>query len=345
MKVAVVHNEPVAGRSDSEDVLEEVRLVTGCLTDLGHDFRVFSVGNNRGLSSLSESIFYLLLALRKYTPDVIFNLIEGFADNPVYQHYFSLIFEISGYPFTGSRHEAILSTTDKGLSKMIMRAFHIVTPPYMEYRGQKIKIVQPPPWIVKPALEDASIGIDDSSFFDDEARLMNYLPEMYRKYNGQPIIIEQFIDGREFNVSVLETGEGEVTILPPAEMIFHNWPSGKPRIVGYSAKWDASSFEYKNTRRNFIRDEEISTALKNMALRCWKIFNLSGYARVDMRVSSEGQIFVIDVNANPCIAPDSGFVAAAREAGFESRDVIREIIDTAAISGRKKKKSAAEQSS
>lgn len=329
MKVAVVYNEPVTGRKDSEDVLSEVELVTQSLRELGHDFKVFPVGDRNGAFSISESVFYLLLSLRKCHPNVVFNLFEGYLDNPVYQHYLSLMLELLDYPFTGSGQEAILTTTDKGLSKRIMKAFNITTAQYQEYRGKRISLEFDPPWIVKPALEDGSNGIDDTSIFHDEPSLQDYLPRMYQRYGRQPIIIEQFIEGREFNISLLETKTGEVNVLPVAEIVFQDWPEGKPRIVGYEAKWASESFEYNNTVRKFLQDDALEVLLADMAKRCWRVFTLGGYARIDVRVDGSGRMYVIDVNANPCIAPDAGFIAAAKAAGYEVRDIVGEIVGSA----------------
>lgn len=338
MKVAIVHNEPLIGMPDSEDVTDEVAVVAQSLQEIGYDFKIISVKDKNSSYSLSESVFSLLLALKKYSPDVIFNLVEGLTDAPGYQHHFSLMFEFAGYSFTGSRHEAILTTTDKGLCKKLMNAFQISTPPYQEYRREKIKLSIPLLWLVKPALEDASVGIDDYSLFTDEAKLNNFLPEIHKRYNKQPIIIEHYIDGREFNISLLETEDGIINVLPIAEIIFHDWPKDKPKIIGYKAKWDRESFEYKNTLRQFNPYDAPLSELSYIALKCWKIFKLSGYARIDMRMDKERNIFVIDVNANPCIAPDSGFIAAAKEGGYEAKDVIKEIIDAAYIYSKKSKK-------
>ena len=338
MKIAVVYNEPVSGRADSIDVLDEVSLVTDSLKELGHDFKVFPVGDRRGTYSLSESVFLLLISLRKYAPNIIFNLIEEFKGESSHQLYFLLMFELANYSFTGSHYEAVLTTNDKGLSKMIMKKFRIATTLYQEYSGQEIKISIPPPWIVKPALEDSSIGIDDSSVCDDIAKLTSVLPSMYKTYRKQPILIEKYIDGREFNISLLETVSGNTRVLPIAEMFFHDWPGEKPKIVGYKAKWNRESFEYKNILRQFNPYDAPLSQLSYLALKCWKIFNLSGYARIDMRMDKERNIFVIDVNANPCIAPDSGFIAAAKEGGYEAKDVIKEIIDAAYIYSKKSKK-------
>jgi D-alanine-D-alanine ligase len=134
---------------------------------------------------------------------------------------------------------------------------------------------------------------------------------------GHECFAERFIDGREFNLSILAGVQGP-QVLPPAEIRF-DFPPGRKRIVDYRAKWDEESLEYRATRRSFEfapDDAPLLERLESLALRCWRLFELKGYARVDFRVDGEGNPFVLEINANPCISPDSGFVAAAARAGI-----------------------------
>jgi len=343
MKVAVTYNVPLKGRLDSEDVLQQVNLVVGSLKTLGHEYCVFPVGGERGKGvgmpaadrpgggrlSIGESVFFLLLDLKKFRPQVIFNLIEETPELNIHLQYFAVIFELFKYNFTGAGYESTLTTTDKALSKLVMNYFGIPTPQSQVFQGVKERIKLPPPWIVKPALEDASVGIDDSSVFTDETALLKVLPDIYTRHGKQPLIIERFIDGREFNISLLENEEGEGEVLPVAEMVFRGWPGGKPKIVGYRAKWDSASFEFKNTVRHFDPADAPLERMKALALKCWKVFNLRGYARVDLRMDRDENVYVIEANANPCISSDSGFMAAAQKAGLEVKDVVSRIINSA----------------
>jgi D-alanine-D-alanine ligase len=141
-------------------------------------------------------------------------------------------------------------------------------------------------------------------------------------------LIEDFIEGREFNISILPGLEGP-EVMPPAEMVFHNYNDSQPRIVDFKAKWDEGSFEYKNTIRDFP-GKNLNPVLKgriiSAALKCWDVFGLKGYARVDMRIDKDENPYVIEVNANPCLSPDSGLAAATVEAGLSFPDVIQRII-------------------
>lgn len=358
MKVAIVYNEPLAGVPDSEDVLEQVKLVKDASVSAGYDSKPFPFRNKPSSPHFYEEIRLLFRELENFSPDVVFNLVETFGNNQKFHPVIASLFESHGYAYTGSPFDAILTTTDKILTKTVLIAYGIPTPLWEQYkkvastrfRGTKhavqmsgtkkmaahlmpqdntFRTTVPAPWIIKPAWEDASVGISDGSVFDDADLLMPKLSEMYSKYNGQPILIEEYIDGREFNVSVLEHSDNSVEVLPIAEQVFANWPEGKPRIINYKAKWDSTSFEYNNTVRKFNPENVPLDSIRNLALKCWSIFNIKGYARVDMRMDKRGRVLVVEVNANPCIAPDSGFIMAAKEAGYSSKDVIKEIIASA----------------
>ena len=358
MKVAIVYNEPLTGVPDSEDVLGQVKLVADASEAAGYDSKPFPFCNKPSSPHFYEEICLLFRELEKFSPAVIFNLVESFGSNQKFHPVIASLFESHGYAYTGSSFDAILTSTDKILTKTVLTAYGIPTPLWEQYRkgastrfrgaghsshipGIKKKaahmILQDnefqtsisPPWIIKPAWEDASVGIDDSSVFDNADLLIPKLSKMYSKYNGQPILIEEYIDGREFNVSVLEHSDNSVEVLPVAEQVFANWPEGKPRIINYNAKWDSTSFEYNNTVRQFNPENVPLDSIRDLALKCWSIFNIKGYARVDMRMDKRGRILVVEINANPCIAPDSGFIMAAKEAGYSSKDVVEEIIVTA----------------
>ena len=144
---------------------------------------------------------------------------------------------------------------------------------------------------------------------------------------GRPYFAERFIDGREFNLSLLG---GKV--LPPAEIDFSSFPAGKPRIVGQQAKWEQDSFEYQQTPRIFdfaSHDQPLLDRLRRDARQCWKVFDLNGFARVDFRVDQDGQPWILEVNVNPCLSPDAGFAAALQRAGIDFETAIQQILDDA----------------
>ena len=145
---------------------------------------------------------------------------------------------------------------------------------------------------------------------------------------GGACFAERYIDGREFNLSILASGEGP-EVLPPAEILFDDYPTGKWKIVDYKAKWDRASFEYRHTYRSFEfpeSDQPLLSKLGTWAKNCWELFNMRGYARVDYRVGSDNQPWLLEVNANPCLAPDAGFAAAASHRGLTFNQVVERII-------------------
>ncbi|MDP4282161.1 MAG: D-alanine--D-alanine ligase, partial [Bacteroidota bacterium] len=136
---------------------------------------------------------------------------------------------------------------------------------------------------------------------------------------------------REFNLSILGGKQGP-QVMPPAEILFKDYPEGKPRIVGYNAKWTENSFEYNHTPRTFRfkkEDAPLLEELKKIALQCWQSFGLKGYVRVDFRVDRNKKPHVLEINGNPCIAPESGYVAATKQAGLKFQEVIQRIIEDA----------------
>ena len=345
MKVAVLYNEPDREKDnpDSRDVLEQVSMVNGALRALGHECEKIPVPSS---GEAWEFPFLFLSSLRRFAPDAVFNLVEEIGADTRLHPLAAGLLEAAGYHFTGGGWSALFATTDKRVAKAMMAANGIPTSPWVSYpedknRKQKLAF----PVIIKPACEDASIGITDESIVPDERSLLKALPSIYKRLGRKPLLIEQFIDGREFNVSIIGRHENP-EVLPPAEMLFKNWPSagGKPRIVNYAAKWQPDAFEYQNTVRTFslkFKKDDTKTKtleeIKRICLACWEAFGLSGYARVDLRLDKENRPFVMEVNSNPCISPGSGFLSAARRAGYTKKDAVRMIIE-AALSDRTESK-------
>jgi D-alanine-D-alanine ligase len=139
---------------------------------------------------------------------------------------------------------------------------------------------------------------------------------------------ERFVEGREFNLALL-SGPNGPQVLPPAEILFRDFAPGTPRMVGYRAKWDPDSRAYQNTPRRFAEPAEdgpLHKALRETALRCWDLFFLRGYARVDFRVDGCGRPWVLEVNANPCLSPDAGFAAALEQAGMAFVEAVERVV-------------------
>lgn len=320
MRVALLHNAMTSTADASElDVLEQLRLVQGALAELGHSHACFPV---------TRAVGPLLTSLTSFSPDVVFNLVESVAGRAELHPCVPALLDLGGLPYTGASFLSLGLTTDKVVAKKIMVGDHIPTPPFFSCPPLPQNIELPGPWIVKPALEDASIGIDSDSVFFDRSDLLAALPGKCRQFPGQPLLVERYIEGREFNIALLARTD-EVQVLGPVEMLFADFPEGMPRIVGYRAKWDPSAFEFHHTVRRFEfpdTDRALLDRLREVARQCWRCFNLRGYARVDVRVDEKGQPWVLEINGNPCLSPDAGFLAAAGHDGISSAQVIARIL-------------------
>ncbi|MEE4116398.1 MAG: ATP-grasp domain-containing protein [Marinilabiliaceae bacterium] len=301
---------------DELDVLVQAEAVREALLSLGYDTSTGTMGSD--LKRARNSIL-------KAEADIVFNLVESIDNIAELIHLAPSLLRSMGIPFTGSGPEAMILTSNKIFAKKIMKWNSIPTPGWFtvneSWRGESSHT-----YIAKPLYEDASVGIDDSSLFsgNNPVKLIEY----GLKY-GASFFAEEFIPGREFNISVLAGDSGPV-VLPPAEIIFRDYPESKPAIVGYKAKWDESSFEYNNTLRSFDfpeEDNDLIEELRRISSMCWTVFDLRGYARIDFRVDKPGNPYVLEVNANPCLSPDSGFFAAVEKAGWNFTDAIQRILN------------------
>lgn len=170
------------------------------------------------------------------------------------------------------------------------------------------------------------MGISADFIFSpaDASKLSNI-----KQLSSTHYFVEEYIDGREFNVSLLSSGAG-MEVLPPAEMVFSKYFDDKPKIVGYKAKWDEQSEEYKQTNRSFAtlaNDEPLKDKIVSVCLETWDAFKLKGYVRIDFRMDASDNLYILEVNGNPCISPDSGFVAAIQEAGYTTEEMVRRILE------------------
>ena len=266
--------------------------------------------------------------LRELGPAVAVNLVETLDGRDGLQYLGPALLDHLGIPYTGSPTGAVFLSAQKLEGKRHMELCGIATPAWTPL--DMVARDGPPgagPWIVKPASEHASRGIDDSSVMADAASLLRRAAQP----GAAAFYVESYIEGREMAVSLLSGPDG-LTVLPPAEIDFSRYPAGKPRIVGYAAKWEEHAFEYAASVRSFDfgeNDAPLLAALDSTARRCWDVFGLRGYARVDYRVDRAGRPWVLEVNTNPCLSPDAGFAAAAQRGGLTLDAVLVRILDDA----------------
>jgi D-alanine-D-alanine ligase len=268
--------------------------------------------------------------LAEAAPAIVFNLVESVEGRGRYIVLAQTLLGTLGIPFTGAGLEAMIHSTSKPAAKRLLGLGGVRTPAWMP--AETALLTPPrfsPSWIVKNAWEHASIGLDDASVVADADALRRAIGRRAASEGLENLFIEEFVDGREFNLSVLGRRGAEPDVLPPAEIRFVDFPDGKPRMVGYKAKWDERSREFSHTPRTFEfppTDTALLAELAAISRRCWSLFGLRGHARVDFRVDGHGVPWVLEVNANPCISPDAGFAAAAARAGLSMRDTVARIV-------------------
>jgi D-alanine-D-alanine ligase len=327
MRIAIVNNALNPGSPpDEEDVLAQAAAVEAAARRCGHDTLRLTCDLN--LADLRDRLI-------DATPDAVFNLVEALAGTGRLLHLFPSLLDAMGLPYSGASAEALFLTSNKILAKAWLEAHGIPTPPWVgPCDGRRLCTVppagrRPERWIIKSVWEHASIGLDEKALLDAAATddlpalLLQRAPRL-----GGACFAEAFIEGREFNLSVLQ-GPAGPRVLPPAEILFEGFAPDQPRIVDYRAKWDPSAYEYHHTPRRFDvapQDDALIGELKALALRCWHIFDLSGYARVDFRVDAMNRPWVLEINANPCLSPDAGFAAAIARAGLSFEQAVDEII-------------------
>jgi D-alanine-D-alanine ligase len=315
-RCCIIYNEPREGAlADELDVLDQVAHIEKHLVDIG--ISVYRKG-------ITEMFMSEIAELAKEKPDFVFNLVESINNKGELIYFVPALLNLYSIPYSGNSLESIFLTTNKTICSNSMKNAGINNPG--SYLPSNPKLLKPGrKYIIKPIWEDGSLGITSDSVFECK-------PGFEAKLKGLDDahwFIEDFIDGREFNISLLAGKDGP-EVLPPAEIVFVNYDERRPRIIDFKAKWEIDSFEYINTVREFPGNKinsHLATNLKEAALACWHLFSLKGYARVDVRTDNNDNVFVIEINGNPCISPDGGFVAATKEAGYPFTDVLQRIIN------------------
>lgn len=333
-KIALIYdNDALSGDEASRDVIDQMNAIEAALHSL--NFTSERIGADLNLRRFKER----LLASH---PDAIFNLVESLDGSDRLQTVITMLLEDWALPFTGCGSAAMMTSNHKIETKRRLFAANLPTAPciWVDHSGVTHSLPShtghtafpstPTDWIVKAVESHASLFMDDSSV------LRNAVPEHLSQRlqaetakRGQPFFAEQFINGREFNLSVLENHDGRPLVLPPAEICFDTLSPEKPRIVGYAAKWDETSDEYRETPRSFSfqkSDKPLLKTVTDLAESVWFALDLRGYARVDFRVDATGAPYILEANANPCLSPDAGFAAAAAQANLSFPALIRHIV-------------------
>jgi D-alanine-D-alanine ligase len=315
VKVVVLHGADTL-EPPVDPVIEEV---TGALSAAGHVASTVVV---------ERSIEPVIQQLTQLAPDLVFNLTESFRDISSLDSNLAALLNLLGLRYTGSSPSGLMLAGDKSVSTKVLRFHGIRTPEFATlYRGALEHADQLRfPVIVKPAQQDASIGITESSVVDDVMTLLRKIDEMQEEYRS-PVLVEELIPGREFYVGVL--GNAHAEALPVMELAFEASQANPHRIASFDVKWAAD--RDAETRSVFPTDlpEDMVTAMQKTALDSYQALRLRDYARIDMRVTDAGEVFVIEANPNCYLARNSEFARSAERHGIAYDPLIARIVELA----------------
>jgi len=327
-QVLILHNVPRSAPKGAANVyfesdvgvLDEVEAVTESLDRLGISHRVV------GVSYFNE----VPQALAASPEPIVFNLVESFHARPEEAMYVPAVCKAFGKAVTGNDTPCLMLTLDKWKTKCVLVAAGVPCPAGVivpvGHRIPRSKL-PPAPLIVKPLLTDASEGIDTSSIINSPGPSLKAAVDRVHKQFGHPALIEQLIGHRELNVSLLER-DCRVDVLPLAEIDFSAFGEDRPKIVDYNAKWLVESFEFQHTPRIIPAPlpERVAERVRKYALAAWHATGCRDYARVDFRLSDDGEPYVLEVNPNPDITAEAGSVNALEAAGISYDAFLKSII-------------------
>src|SRR6266496_541259 len=280
-----------------------------------------------------------LYGLGKCGADLIFNLTESYAGDDTKEMNVAAYMDLLGIPYTGAGPHAHFLAQDKGTAKK-MFAFHGIRTPYFAtaYRGNidhahDVKF----PLIVKPQLEDGSIGIDAEAVVNGVKELMERVEYVQNEFDS-PALIEEYIEGREIYAAILGSYE-HTEVLPLVELDLSKLPEGTPKIASRDVKFERDSRAYKLTKSKIADDldEAAVQKLSETALAAYRAVKLSDYGRIDMRLTPEGEVYVIEANPNPWLSSRHEFAMAAKKSGRSYTQLIGEICDLALQRHRRSK--------
>lgn len=277
---------------------------------------------------LTDELTPLRKEIRDWRPHIAFNLLEEFHSVAAYDQYVVAYLELMKQPYSGCNPAGLLLSRDKVLSKKIMLYHRIPTPRFVVFRigGRRPSLSKLRfPLIVKSATEDASLTLSQASVVHDEVRLTERV-EFVHEQTGTDVLVEEYIDGRELYVGVL--GNQRLQTLPVWELDFGKMPRDGARMATRKVKWDLNLREKYGIDSGPARNlsAETEKIVIRRAKRIYRALQLSGYARIDMRLQSDGQLYVLEANANPELSDGDEFAESANKAGLDYSRLIQKIV-------------------
>jgi D-alanine-D-alanine ligase len=303
--------------------------VTRALRELGHEVQVVGV---------SDDLAPIRSVALGFNPHVVFNLLMEFRDVGNYQAHVTSYLELLGVSFTGCHARGILLTRDKALCKKILRYHRVPTPRFAVYlRGTEARARRdlPFPLIVKSVDEEASLGISQASVVSDLERLRERVEFVHRSV-GTDAIAEEYVEGRELTQSIL--GNERLQAFPPWELFFDKLPEGSLPIATARAKFDRKYQARVGIDSGPAREMPAATAARiaRLCKRVYRVLGLSGYARLDLRLAPDGQVYVIEVNSTPDVAEGEDFADSAKAVGIAYTQLVQRIVTLGIAYGRRR---------
>ncbi|UJR84636.1 Hypothetical protein I5071_67150 [Sandaracinus amylolyticus] len=317
MRVTILTYVETTG--DAPDVV--VPQVEAALRAKGHEVSVLPV---------HDELERFIGELRDHRPDLVFNLLEMFADDLLLEVPAAGVYDLLRVPHTGGGPGEFYLAQDKALAKKLLAYEQILYPRFAVFpkeagleTGGNLRM----PLFVKPLCADASIGIDAHALVHDANELMRRVLKIHDEVNDAALA-EEYIEGRELYVGVL--GNAEPIALPPIEVDFSGMPAGALHVLDRAAKWETESAVYKGTKSVIAKLEpELEARVKKVAVDAYRALRVRDYGRVDLRLAPTGEIYVIEVNPSCYLERSSELAMAAGAAGIEYEDLVQKIVDLA----------------
>jgi D-alanine-D-alanine ligase len=295
------------------------RHVLGALSALGHEV---------GHVAIFDDLDLLRQKVAAFAPDVIFNLADQFKNNRAWDQAIVSFLDMQGVPYTGCGSTGLTLCKHKGISKKILWYHHIHVPDFVMIprgsrlgRPRRMKF----PILVKPLKEEASLGISQASFVENDEQFRERVAFIHEKFAGD-VIAEEYIEGRELYVSVL--GNTRLDVFPIRELLFREVPPDEPKIATYRAKWDEEYRKKWGLENRFAEglDPALAAHIAQTCRRIYRLLTIDGYARVDLRLTADGRVYFIEANPNPILADDEDFAQSAAKAGVAYPQLVEKII-------------------
>ena len=289
------------------------------LRELGHETEHLAIFDDLDL---------LRQKLGSFRPNVIFNLADQFKNNRAFDQNIVSFLEMQGLPFTGCGSTGLTLCKHKAVSKKILGYHRIHVPAFVTIARGK-RIARPKrlkfPILVKPLKEEASHGISQASFVESDEEFNERVQFIHDKYDND-VIAEEYIEGREFYVSIL--GNHRLQVFPIRELVFKEVPPDEPKIATYKAKWDEEYRKRWGLRNVFPEklDEAVARKIEEVCKRIYRLLTIDGYARIDLRLTTANEVYFIEANPNPILAADEDFAESAKKSGLPYPSLVERII-------------------